>query len=187
MHKFSQHEDEHIRNIYRQSRVFLFRPLLMPLLMIGVPTYFLWQYNLLTQFKQIVYIVIVAVLIWFIREAIIWFRNCYVITNQRLILFAHDGLFKHTVIETPLERVLNVSYKTTGVVSAIFGYGDVEVQVVGLVEPIILKHIPNPSAIKDYLWEMHKRVVTKPIAFDAGNIAHSQEDIGYTKRNQKIL
>ena len=185
MHKFTRLESEQVKNIYRQSKLFLFKSLFFPLLIVGLPTYFLWRYELLSQFKTIVYILLFATAIWFTREAIIWFRNSYVLTNQRL--FSHDGLFKRTVVETPLERVLNVSYKTTGVASAIFGYGDVEVQVVGLVEPIILKHIPDPADIKDYLWEMHKRVVTKSIAFDAGNIAHSQEQIGYTKRNQKIL
>jgi hypothetical protein len=187
MHKFAHLEDEHLKNIYRQSKLFLFKGFVVPFAILLIPTYFLWQYQLLNQFKRIILLGTIIIGLWFLRNAIIWFRNCYVLTNLRLILFAHEGLFKRTVIETPLERVLNVSYKTTGVMSAIFGYGDVEVQVVGLVEPIILKHIPDPAGIKDYLWQMHKRVVDKPIAFDAGNIAHSQEKIGYTKKNQKVL
>lgn len=187
MHKFAQLEGEHVKNIYHQSRLFLVRSLLIPALVVCLPTYFLWRYELLGQFRKLIYLLIFVVILWMAREAVIWQRNRYVLTNLRLILFAHDGLFKHTVVETPLERVLNVSYKTTGVYSAIFGYGDVEVQVVGLVEPIILKHIPDPATIKDYLWEMHKRVVGKQIAFDPDNIAQSQEQIGYTKKGQKIL
>lgn len=187
MHKFALLEGEQIRNTYRQSRLFLFRSILLPIAIIVLPSYFLWKYELINQFRTIIFFSSVVVLLWIFREAIIWSRNRYVLTNHRLILFAHDGLFKHTVVETPLERVLNVSYKTTGVYSAIFRYGDVEVQVVGLVEPIILKHIPDPAAIKDYLWEMHKRVVKRPIAFNADNIDHYQEEVGYTKRNQKIL
>ncbi len=187
MHKFAQLEDEHLKNVYRQSKLFLFKGFVIPFASLFVPTYFLWKYELLSQFRTIVLLAAIVIGVWFLRNSIIWFRNCYVLTNQRLIVFSHDGLFKRTVIETPLERVLNVSYKTTGVMSAIFGYGDVEVQVVGLVEPIILKHISNPAGIKDYLWEMHKRVVTKPIAFDAENLAHVQEQIGYTKKNQKVL
>lgn len=88
-------------------------------------------------------------------------------------------------METPLERVLNVGYKSKGFISAIFDYGNVEVQVVGLVDSVTLKNIPNPAAIKDYLWEMHKRVIAKPIAFDQDDITHFQEKIGYTKKNKK--
>lgn len=187
MHKLALLEGEHLRNVYRQSRLFLFRSMLVPAMVVLVPAYFLWRYELLSQYDTAVYLLAVGAGMWLLREVIIWYRNRYVLTSHRLILFAHDGLFKHTVIETPLERVLNVSYKTTGVYSALFGYGDVEVQVVGLVEPIILRHIPDPSAIKDYLWEMHKRVVKSPIAFDSQNIAHYQEQVGYTKKNQKIL
>ncbi len=187
MHKFTLLQEEHLKNTYRQSNVFLFKPLMLSLIIVLVPTYFLWRYQLLNQFKIVVLILGIVVGVWFLREAVIWLRNCYVLTNQRLLLFAHDGLFKRTVIETPLERVLNVSYRTTGLISAIFGYGDVEVQVVGLVDPVILRHIPDPATIKDYLWEMHKRVVNKPISFQSDNIAHFQEQVGYTKKNQKLL
>lgn len=187
MHKFNRLESEHLKNIYRQSKVFLAKSFFGFMAIVFIPTYFLWKYELLSQYRGIIFIIALVAGVWFLREAIIWYRNCYVLTNLRLILFAHDGLFKRTVIETPLERVLNVSYKTTGVMSALFSYGDVEVQVVGLVEPIILKHISDPAEIKDYLWEMHKRVVTKPISFQSDNIAHFQEQIGYTKKNQKVL
>jgi hypothetical protein len=186
-HKFALLEDEKLRNIYRQSNLFIIKYVIYAGIIILLPTYLLWRYGLLSSYKGVIYILLIAAGLWLLREALIWYRNNYVITNQRLLLFEHDGLFKHTVIETPLERILNVSYKTTGVMSALWGYGDVEVQVVGLVEPVILKHIPDPEYIKDYLWQMHKRVTTKPITFQAQDIAHSQEQIGYTKHKQKIL
>lgn len=187
MHKFTLLESEHHKSTYRQSQLFIFKPLLIALIIIFVPLYFLWQYGLLSQLSSVVFVLALGAGLWFLRELIIWYKNCYVLTNFRLILFSHDGLFKRTVIETPLERVLNVSYKTTGMISALFDYGDVEVQVVGLVEPVILKHIPEPATIKDYLWEMHKRVATRPISFQAGDISHYQESVGYTKKNQKVL
>ncbi len=186
-HKFALLENEILKNIYRQSFVFLLRYIIIAAAVVILPTYFLWRYGLLGSWRSISYVLLLFSAIWLIRHFLIWYRNNYVITNQRLLLFEHDGLFKHTVIETPLERILNVSYKTTGVMSAIWGYGDVEVQVVGLVEPVILKHIADPEYIKDYLWQMHKRVATKPIAFQADTIDHYQEQVGYTKHKQKIL
>lgn len=157
MHRFRLLEGEHHKNTYRESMLFLFEPLIVVLLAVFLPLYFLWQYELLSQFGSVIIFVAVIGIGWFLRDAMIWYRNSYVLTNQRLIIFDHEGLLKHAVIETPLERILNVSFRTTGVLSALFDFGDVEVQVVGVVEPVILKHVPNPAEIKDYLWDLHKR------------------------------
>jgi len=86
--------------------------------------------------------------------------------------------------------VLNVSYKTEGIVSRIVGYGDVVVQVVGLIEPIVLKNIATPMPIKDYLWEMHKRLAQDKskghgtAVFGETDETEVQEQVGYTKNNR---
>src|SRR3546814_4664852 len=65
--------------------------------------------------------------------------------SKRLVHILHTGLFKKTVVETPLDRILNVSFRTTGILSTLFNYGDVLVEVVGLDHSLILKAIPGPS------------------------------------------
>lgn len=186
MHRFHLLEGEHHKNTYRESMLFLVEPLLLVTVAILLPLYFLWRYDLLSSFGSAVLIIAVIGISWFIRDAMIWYRNSYVITNQRLIIFDHEGLLKHAVIETPLERVLNVSYRTTGVLSALFDFGDVEVQVVGVVEPVILRHIPNPAEIKDYLWELHKRVNPKAINLSVEDIPrYSRESLEHHKNSHK--
>lgn len=100
---------------------------------------------------------------------------------------SHEGLFKKLVIETPLDRILNVSYKTTGFFSSIFSFGDVEVQVVGLIEPIVLKQVRYPAKLKDRLWKAHEDSLKGPHRFDAESIPEIQQQIGYTKKNQKVV
>lgn len=185
MPKFALLEDEHVKNIYRQSNIFLIEDSFVPLAAAIIPTIVLWHYGLLGQLKSVIFVLVGAASIWFIKKCILWYLTSYVLTNRRLILFYRAGIFNKTVIETPLERVLNIGYKSKGFISAIFDYGNVEVQVVGLVDSVTLKNIPNPAAIKDYLWEMHKRVIPKPIAFDPEDISHFQEKIGYTKKKSK--
>ena len=178
---------EHIRDVYHQSKAVLLKPIGIAVLVLLLSWYFALQYNLVGFAMRLLYAWSAIILIFAIRELVIWHLNAYYVTNKRLVKVSHDGLFKRTVIETPHERILNVSYKTTGVGSALFRFGDVEVQVVGLVEPIILKHIPHPAAIKDYIWELHRRVVTTQGVFEANDMAHVQERVGYTKKNQRIL
>lgn len=185
--KIVLHNDEHIRDVFRQSKIILIRPIIIALAAIILPWYFAWQYSFVNEYRTLFYFWAILVIIYLIRHVVIWRLNEYVITNQRLFRISHDGLFKRTVIETPLERILNVSYKTTGITSVVFGFGDVEVQVVGLVEPLILKNISVPAKIKDYLWQLHSRVATNQGKFETNDIAHIQERVGYTKPDQRIL
>lgn len=180
-------DSEQIRDIFRQSMVVFGRPLLISLIAIIFPWYFGVKYGLAENYSQGLWVWTIVVVIYFFRQVLVWRLNEYIVTNKRLFKIAHEGLFKRTVIETPLERILNVSYKTTGLLSVIFGFGDVEVQVVGLVEPIILRHISRPAKIKDYLWQLHGRVATNQGKFEASDISHAQERMGYTKPGQKIL
>jgi hypothetical protein len=97
-------------------------------------------------------------------------------------------LFKKTFVETPLDRILNVSYKTTGFWSSILGFGNVEVQVVGLIEPIIFQNVSRPGPLKDYIWKAHERAAkSNPHRFDSESISHIQQQIGYTKKDQRIV
>ncbi len=180
------HEMEHVRDIYHQSIFVLLKPIAITLLLILVPWYFVSQYSA-DSLRRLLMFWSAAVFIYLIRTVVIRQLNSYVVTNKRLLKMSHDGLFKRTVVETPHERILNVSYKTTGLQSVLFRYGDVEVQVVGLVEPIILKDISHPAAIKDYLWQLHTRVATTQGKYDADDIEHVQERVGYTKKDQRIL
>jgi hypothetical protein len=185
--KITLHDMEHIEHTYHQSELVLIRPVIIILVAIYLPWYFALQYGVYVQYRNWLLVWTLIVLAYAIREYMVWSLNRYIITNKRLIRVSHDGVFKKTVVETPWERVLNVSYKTIGLLSSLFVYGNVEVQVVGLMEPIILEKIKHPRKIKDYLWEMHQRYAGNNAALDPRNIPHIQERIGYTKHNQKIL
>lgn len=188
--KIALKDQEHIRETYRQSPFVLIHPMLISALAIIITVYGAFRYGGVTgTLRTAIIIWIIVVLAHAIRILIIWRMNTYVVTNQRLLHYAQKGLFDQTVTETPHERILNVSYKTEGLISRFMGYGDVVVQVVGLMEPIILKNIDTPMEIKDYLWEMHKRISSDKAGtvFAESDATHIQERVGYTKRNKTEL
>lgn len=185
--KIALKELEHIRQVYRQSPFVLVHPLGIAALLVILPTYAIFRFGAgVGGLKSALLILVAAVLIYSIRLIIIWHLNTYIITNQRIIHYAQKGLFDQTVTETPHERVLNVSYTSQGLVSRVVGFGDVVVQVVGLMEPIVLKNIADPMPIKDYLWEMHKRIAQDKsgAVYAESDATHLQEQVGYTKNNQ---
>lgn len=185
--KIALKEMEHVRQIYRQSPFVLVHPLLASFAAIIVIGYLMIRFELPSVLHTILLIAVLAIFAHMLKVFIIWRLNRYVVTNQRLLHYGQKGLFDQTVIETPHERVLNVSYHTEGIVSTIVGYGDVEVQVVGLMEPIILKNIVTPMEIKDYLWEMHKRLAQDKnnSIYGQSDATHIQEHVGYSKSNRK--
>ncbi len=180
-------EMEHIKAVFRQSKWVLIHPILANLFTVALPWYFIWRYEISGIIPKLLILWTILVGLHLARELFLWYMNTYVVTNLRLLHWDQTGLFKRTVIETPHERILNVSYKTEGMISSIFGYGNVEVQVVGLMEPMIMKNVTDPQSIKDYLWQMHSRVTNGKNSFDSEDIEHIQERVGYTKKNQRIM
>lgn len=184
--KIALKEYEQIRETYRQSPYTLIHPMITSFLAIVLPSYAIFKYGSAGPMRTALFIWITLVLLHAGRILLIWWLNTYIVTNKRLLHYAQKGLFDQTVTETPHERILNVSYKTEGIISTFFGYGNVIVQVVGLMEPIILENIDTPMQIKDYLWEMHKRATenTAGTVYGETDATHIQERVGYTKFNK---
>lgn len=179
-------ENEHLRAIYRQSKWVLIHPILANLFTAILPWYFIIRYEIQGWIVSILWLWTILVVLHLARELFLWGLNRYIVTNQRLLHFEQQSLFNRVIIETPLERILNVSFKTEGMKSAILGYGNVVVQVVGLIDPMILKNVSSPIEIKDYIWEMHLRVSEGKASFNSEDVEHIQERLGYTKHNQKV-
>lgn len=177
---------ENIRQIYRQSGFVLTHTFVLSFFALAIPVYLSFRYEVPQFVNTLLWVWAIVVVIHAIRAVIIWRLNRYVITNQRLLSYGQKGFFDQIVVETPHERILNVSYKTEGAFSTILGFGDVIVQVVGLVDPIVLKNISTPMEIKDYLWEMHKRLASNKNnnIFADTDATHIQEQVGYSKGKQ---
>lgn len=180
---FDLQPKERVIRVFRQSDIILLKPLGVGLLVTFAVWYYLLHYSLNTyQFFGI--LVTLGAFAYFTHEYRLWSLQKYIITNRRLLKQSHESIFKKTVLETPLERILNVSFKTTGFLSVLFHFGDVEVQVVGLIEPIVLRNIKQPERIKEYLWRAHEEAVKERGKDD---IVHLQEKNGYTKEGQRVL
>lgn len=181
LHSIPLHENEAQLKVYRETELVLIKPAILILALIFIPWFFLIQYGLDVQFRRILFVWTLGVSLYAAKVYFLWHLKQYIITNKRLIHVSHYGLFKKRVVETPLERVLNVSFRTTGILSSVFSFGDVEVQVVGLLEPITLNNISNPGKIKDYLWELHGKQDASQKLFDKQSIPTLEQQIGYEK------
>lgn len=187
MQEVQLRDKEQLLETYHQTEWILSKAVLIVLVAVYLPWFFMLKYDLFDQWKGLLFLWTLLVAGYGLRQYFIWYLHKYVITNQRLIHISHEAIFKKIVVETLIERILNVSFKTTGLFSSLFNYGDVEVQVVGLMDPIVLNNIKHPREIKDYLWELHRDTQKHGNTAINADIPHIQETIGYTKKNQRIV
>jgi hypothetical protein len=156
MFKFELLENEKIQNIYRQTESVLFRPVLVVFGLIYFPWFILLKYEIAANHLRLLLFWTLLVLIYALRKFLLWLLNVYLLTNQRLVCVNYYGLFDKKVLESPLDKILNVSYHSKGLWQSLLGFGSVEVQAAGLKEPVILKNVAHPSQIKDALWQAHR-------------------------------
>jgi hypothetical protein len=152
------HTDEVLLEQYHKHELTLLPKLFRSFILLFIPWFLGFKYDAIHA--QGVWVTVLSawslgVLAFAIHDLLVWKVNVYVLSSKRLIHVAHNSLFKKTVNETPLDRILNVSFKTTGLFSTLFRYGDVLVQIVGLDQPLVLRDVPHPSIVKDYIWKIH--------------------------------
>ena len=155
MFKFNLLPNEKVEHIYRQRESVLFKPALVILLLIYLPWFFLIKYDLAGSFLKLLFVWTVVVLAYGINKYLLWLINVYLLTNRRLVLIIYHNLFSKKVLETPLQRILNISFTKKGFWQTLFAYGSVVVQVAGLPEPMVLHNVGHPEQVKDLLWQSH--------------------------------
>ncbi len=155
MFKFDLYENEKVINIYRQTEAVLFEPVLVLFVLIYVPWFFLLKYDMAATYLNWLIFWTVLVFLYGLNKYLLWLINVYIVTTKRIVNINYKTLLNKTVLESPLERILNVSFSVKGFWQLLFQFGSVEVQAIGLSEPIVIKNVPQPSKIKDFLWQVH--------------------------------
>ncbi len=183
MFNLKLHAKELLKRNYRQTALILSKPIFISFILIYLPWSFLIKYDLHIQFRRILIFWSILVLIYFTNKYLIWLLNSYLVTNQRLIVIIYRHLFQKQVIESPIERILNISFKQKGILPSVLNYGDVEVQIVGLVDPLIFRHVKKPAKVKDFLWGVHNEFSGKKITKE--DLPKIEQQIGYYSKKKK--
>ncbi len=162
MFKFKLRENEKVVKLYRQTEAVLFKPALIIFVLIYFPWYFLLKYELAGDYRRLILSWTILVLLYALNEYLLWLTNAYVVTDQRLVMIHYRNLMDKKLWETPLHQVLNVSFSIKGFWQSLFNFGTVEVRVRGLpTEPLMLKNVAHPAEVKDFIWKIHDKSLTK--------------------------
>lgn len=76
---------------------------------------------------------------------LIWYYTVGFVTNQRVIDLDYYGVVKRKVTQAPINKIADVSAKSSGFFRQIFNYGDVHVQTEGILQDIEFFNVPDPD------------------------------------------
>ncbi len=152
---------ENVVSVFRQSKAVLFFPFLIAIFAIIIPAWFLWSQGALSTLFEIYILWCVGAALWVCNRIFLWYRETYTITTLRLVKSTHEHVFRQVVSESNLTSILNISFETSGPWSVVAGFGNVEVQVAGRLDPIRLIAIAQPGVVKEFLWRLHQNSVAR--------------------------
>lgn len=109
--------------------------LLWPLLNLGVGGLVIWLTLLISSLA----------ILW--RTLILWRGNILLLTNDRLIDINHSGLISQTVSQTTYKDIQDVSWTKSGLGSAIFGYGSVQLVCANGSIRLVFPHLADPAGV----------------------------------------
>lgn len=94
-------------------------------------------------------LMLVAGIFCAVRQCIIWSMNIFLITNQRVVVFAQRGIFHKNVSSATFDNIKDISYNKKGVWPTVLNYGDIIVKTASLDSKIEFKKIKNPAKIQE--------------------------------------
>lgn len=151
--------EEKVVMLFRSSPAVLFKYGLISVLVLLLVAWYAVKYELLAIYGVWVLLIVCSAILWFLQKYYLWHREKYIITTERLVKTVHESMFRQVVSETSLDRILNISFRSTGPWSVVAGFGDIDVQVVGRLEPIVIKSVNRPAVVKEFIWRLHEQAV----------------------------
>ena len=95
--------------------------------------------------------VIILVAFYVLRLVFLYRKNCFVLTNQRLIDFEQSGFFEKFVNEFPYSKIKQAKSVVKGIAPTIFKYGNLKLVLGGDVGSFELYKIADPGHWQDLI------------------------------------
>jgi len=159
----SQESNEDVVLFLRQHLVVLApRVLLVLALLIAPPIVFPFLVRFLTLPILLPFgYVIVGTLFWYLMTFGValmgflrWFFNIYIVTNQRIVDIDFAHLLYKEFSEARLTKIQDVTYRTGGILAALFNYGNVYIQTAGELPNFEFIAVSNPERIVQIIGEL---------------------------------
>lgn len=157
MHNLILQPGEEVILRFRRSSSVMVPGVVLVLILLLAPLWYGYQNSVLDAILRAYPVWALLVGVWFLHKFFLWMREVYTVSTHRFVKVSHESVFQRVVTETALDRILNVSMRTTGPWSMLAGFGDIHLQVVGRVDPLVVRSVSRPAEVKEFLWRLHEQ------------------------------
>jgi hypothetical protein len=91
-----------------------------------------------------------------VRDFFDWYFDPYIVTNERVLDFTFNPFTNYSVEEASLEDIVTVKQKTSGIVGAIFNYGDVTISTEAFTDAMVFEAASKPARVRDIVSDLSK-------------------------------
>lgn len=181
--KINLQENEQIIKMVRGQLLAFFWPMSIAIILIAAPFFFLFLLLQIERWGIIIFFCFLALGIsLIIRALILWYFNCWVITNFKVVDVDQRRMFDRRVSEIPLEKIKDVSYRAKGIISTIFRLGEVEILTNDEKLFFTIKKVGHPQEIQQLIVNLQLRKIEREI--DGKNLS-AQELIKLVEKIKK--
>lgn len=138
-----QHDDEEVLFDFRQHPIVMRKgllALLIFLLISMIPTA-IWPEKLWLLWFVLVGLVLGMIAMF--HSWISWYFSIFIVTDQRFIKIKQVGLFKRSVVDLGLGKILSINYQIEGIQQTALGFGTIIMQT--YVGDLVLNNIYHPA------------------------------------------
>lgn len=152
-------EDEELIKIIRKHWIILALPFLKALLII-VTAFLLSHWLLFYEWGVVIFFVwlLIGLVYWFYKW-LVWYLDCFIVTNQRIIDIHQKGLFNRIVAEANLNNIQDVIYQIQGIIATFLNFGEVRIQLSGNSGVIVMEQIKDPQKVRELIVELQETEV----------------------------
>ncbi|MFZ5845463.1 MAG: hypothetical protein ACOY0S_03280 [Patescibacteria group bacterium] len=162
----TQEAEENVILFLRQHLIVNLPWVLLSLVMILAPWVvfpFVWRFLQLPVTFPIGYLA-VGTLFWYLAafgfiltNFLRWFFNIYIVTNERIVDIDFVYLLYKEFSEARLSKIQDITYKTGGIVAALFNFGNVLIQTAGELPNFEFSAVPNPEKVVQTVGELAEK------------------------------
>jgi len=152
--------EEDILMTVRQDLVPLIPWVIVLIVWFILPFFFMFPLFTLGEWGVLIFAVIVLSAVFFAyRTWFGWQRTMFVVTDRRLVDIDQHGFFDRTISELFYSGIDDVSYRKKGLLSTIFGYGNVLIRTTGSAADIEVRRVRGPDKLHDLINDLREAVI----------------------------
>lgn len=101
--------------------------------------------------KDVVLVWIISLILYGVNQIIVWYMDCFIITDRRIIDIDQKSFFKRIVAEVGIDNIQETVYEINGPLEAILNFGTVKIKTASSGSMIGMEQIPNPAKVKNLI------------------------------------